>query len=233
MHTKSVQYHDFIYEFVDFEKEANFIDAIIQEQLPSANTILDVACGPHEHVKTLRSKYQVDGIDINKEFLPIAKLKNPSGNYEQANMCNFKLGKLYDVVICLASSISYVKNVSELNDTLKCFANHLNPEGMVIVVPWFTLDTWTPGKVSMVFCEEKQLKIARASVRSNNGKQSRMHFTYMVATPDGVDTFTEDHYLMLFSKDELVNAFESAGLKVTQSNGWTPGRGLILGLKNI
>jgi ubiquinone/menaquinone biosynthesis C-methylase UbiE len=230
MHTKSVIYHDLLYRFQDFKTEANLIDLAIQENFPGAKTILDVACGPHEHVITLKEKYQVDGIDINEEFLPIARMKNPNGYYAKANMCNFDLGKLYDVILCLSSSIGYVKNLCELNDTLKCFVRHLNPCGMVMVVPWFSPETWSPGKVSIVVGEEDNLKVARASVRTNNGNESRMHFTYMVASPNGVETFTEDHYLQLFTQNEMYEAFSLAGLKVKQSEGWSPGRGLLIGI---
>jgi len=233
MHTKSVNYHDLIYGFQDFKSEANIIDSFIQKNVPEAKTILDVACGPHEHVVTLKHKYQIDGIDINEEFLPIAKKKNPAGSYVQANMCNFDMGKLYDVVMCLSSSIGYVRDISELKNTLKCFENHLKPNGMVMVVPWFTPETWTSGKISMVVGEVENLKVARASVRTNDEKKSRMHFTYMVASPDGVDTFTEDHYLMLFTQDEMCDAFSFAGLEPKYSEGWSPGRGVIVGMRIV
>jgi hypothetical protein len=48
--------------------------------------MLDVACGTGEHDRFLCADYRVDGIDLNPEFVRIAKSKNPAGDYHVADM---------------------------------------------------------------------------------------------------------------------------------------------------
>ena len=229
MHSReSVLYHDLLYHFQDFQKEAQIIQNLIKSNLPKAKTILDVACGPHEHVKTLKKNFSVDGVDINSDFFPIAKQKNPNGSYIQASMSNFHINKTYDAIICLSSSIGYVNSVAELNATIACFSKHLNQKGIIIVVPWFTPDNWSPDKISIVSRDLPDIKIARVSLRKNEGRKSIMHFSYAIATPKKITNFCEDHNLYLFSKQEMFNAFRLSNLLVSFEEGWAAKRGLYI-----
>jgi dTDP-3-amino-3,6-dideoxy-alpha-D-glucopyranose N,N-dimethyltransferase/dTDP-3-amino-3,4,6-trideoxy-alpha-D-glucopyranose N,N-dimethyltransferase len=51
----------------------------------------------------------------------------------------------------------------------------------------------------------------------------------MVASRDGIRTFTEPHRLTLFTPDEYTNAFRKAGLFVEHHEGGFSGRGLYVG----
>ena len=114
MFSKSAELYDKIYfEFKDYEAEAQMINESINRENPSARTILDVACGTGEHARILREKYgfDVDGIDLNDKLISLAQRKNPIGNFNNADMVDFDLGKSYDIVMCLFSSIGYVKTL--------------------------------------------------------------------------------------------------------------------------
>jgi len=103
----SPELYDAIYHFKNYARECDRLRSLINEFVPGARTILDVACGTGAHAKFLKHHYAVDGIDINESYLRAARLKNPSGNYTRADMMNFDLGGTYDVVTCLFSAIGY------------------------------------------------------------------------------------------------------------------------------
>ena len=46
---------------------------------------------------------------LRPEFIRIAKNKNPAGHYQVADMIDFDLGKRYDVLVSLFSSIGSSK----------------------------------------------------------------------------------------------------------------------------
>jgi hypothetical protein len=61
--------------------------------------------------------------------------------------------------------------------------------------------------------------------------RSILEFHYLVATPAGVEHFTEEHSLGLFERADYLDAFEAAGLEVTYDDEGLEGRGLVVGRK--
>jgi hypothetical protein len=57
---------------------------------------------------------------------------------------------------------------------------------------------------------------------------SVLDFHYLVATPEGVDHFTERHELGLFTHEQYVAAFAAAGLNAEHDAKGLTGRGLYL-----
>jgi 2-polyprenyl-3-methyl-5-hydroxy-6-metoxy-1,4-benzoquinol methylase len=117
----SSKYYDVIYSFKDYKREAELIRNYIAKHVLNCRTILDVACGTGQYAFYLKNQYLIDGIDLNPEFISIAKRKNPEGNFYVADMTNFTLNKKYDVVMCLFSSIGYVQTLDNVVRTLGCF----------------------------------------------------------------------------------------------------------------
>lgn len=91
MYNQTAQYYDLIYSFKDYVAEVEKITALVQQELPSAKTILDVACGSAEHAKLLSERFEVDGIDLEPAFVEIAREKVSSGNFWLADMSDFSL----------------------------------------------------------------------------------------------------------------------------------------------
>ncbi len=89
-----------------------------------------------------------------------ASQKNLQG-YSVADMSDFALNKKYDVVICLFSSIGYLKTFEEIVSALKCFNQHLNFNGLLILEPWFTSDNFYKGMISMTTYDKEDIKICR------------------------------------------------------------------------
>ncbi len=199
MFTESSDFYDLLYSFKDYPKESEVLINQIKIKKPDAKTVLDIGCGTAEHHKYLQNEFQIDGLDLNREFINLAKEKNPRGTYHVADMVDFKLEKQYDVIICLFSSIGYVKTFEKLISTLRCFYKHLKNEGLVIVEPWLTPENWYNGKIHMLTYERDNLKICRMNQSDSEGNLSVLNFHYLIGTPEkGVKHFEEKHELALF-----------------------------------
>ena len=228
MFSKSAKWYDLLYSFKDYQEEADKIIELLKKIHPKAKSILDVACGTAEHDRYLSNYFKVDGIDINEEFISIAKEKNPDGKYFCANMIDFDLNNRYDVILCLFSSIGYVKNIENVEKTLSSCKKHLNPNGLILVEPWFGFKGWQPGTVYMLAAESKGVKICRMNVSEQDSSLSILNFHYLVGTTEGVQHFTERHELGLFTIEEMLQAFKKAGLKVTYDEKGILERGLYI-----
>jgi len=231
--TKSAPYYDALYAWKDYPKEVRRLDAVIRSRVPDAQTLLDVACGTGKHLDLLRDRYRVEGSDLDPQFLAIARDRVPGVPLHQGDMRDFDLGRRFDVVTCLFSSIGYARGREELHRAIGAMARHLSPEGLVVVEPWFTAEAWLVGHVHALFVDRPDLKIVRMNRSDREGDVAVMDMHYLVATPqDGVHHFTERHELTLFSCEDYLEAFLAAGLDVGYDPKGLMSRGLYLGLSH-
>jgi hypothetical protein len=75
-------------------------------------------------------------------------------------MVNFDLGRKFDVVTCLFSSIAYVKTLVNMEKAVASMARHVEEGGLLFVEPWFSPQTYWVGRVTANHVDEPELKIA-------------------------------------------------------------------------
>lgn len=234
MFSESAALYDLIYSsFKNYETEADQLAGLIKTLSDHANSVLDVACGTGEHARLLSQRfgYHVDGIDIEPEFIRIAKQKNPTGSFWQADMKEFEVERNYDVVLCMFSSIGYVKTLDNVKRTLRNFRQVLSDDGLIIVEPWFTPDAFNPGRFDVLTVETEDLKICRMSHASADGMISKITFEYLIGSSDGIRRAREVHELGLFTVSQMKKCFEDARLSARFEEPGPTGRGLYVARK--
>src|SRR6202158_5268604 len=172
MFIDSPELYDAIYHFKNYARECDRLRSLINEVVPGARTILDVACGTGAHAKFLKHHYAFDGIDINESYLRAARLKNPSGNYPRADMTDFDLGGLYDVVPCLFSAIGIVRTFERLGRAIACMVRHVRAGGVLIIEPGSPPEQWRPARPFILAGEVGADKVYRMSISLTEGQMS-------------------------------------------------------------
>jgi len=236
MFSLSAHLYDAIYlaRGKDYEADALSVHELAKGNLRSGgNSLLDVACGTGIHLSYLKNFFNCEGLDLDPKMLEAAQKKMPEMKFHQGDMLDFELGRQFDVVTCLFSSIGYVKTVPNLKRAVAHMSRHLKPGGVLVVEPWFTPEDWHPGKVHATFVDEPDLKIARINLSGVEGTLSYFVFHYLVGTPEGIHNFEERHELGLFTIDEYKIAFRDCDLEVIHDPKWLNARGLYLGLKSL
>jgi len=148
-------------------------------------------------------------------------------------MTDFDLDRSYDVVTCLFSAIGRVITFERLEGAISCMARHVTPGGALIVEPWFTPDRWNPGNIFFHIGEIGAAKVCRMSLSDRDGDLSILLYHYLRGTPEGIEHYTERLELGLFTRDEMIWAFESAGMTVRYDSKGLMGRGLYLAMQRI
>ena len=232
MFTRSAAFYDLLYSFKDWaaeaEKARRALDAARRSR---GHRLLDVACGTGQHLLHLKQHFEAEGLDLDPELLAIARRRSPELQFTQADMVDFDLGRRFDAVVCLGSAIGYVGTLRKLRMTARTLARHLEPGGVVLVEPWLTPEVFRPGYVQALMAEAPDLKVARMSRSELREDCWELTFHYLVGTPEGVEHFTEQHRLGLFTTEDYLNAFADAGLHVTYDPDGIIGRGLVIGVK--
>jgi ubiquinone/menaquinone biosynthesis C-methylase UbiE len=230
------EYYDLLYSFKDYKRETVRIKALVSKYKKSeGKELLDVACGTGHHLNYLKDEFSCTGVDISKEVLEIARKNHKGIAFEDADMTTMNLGKRFDVITCLFSSIGYVKTHSNLERTIRNFAKHLKNGGVVLIEPWFTKSAYVPGSPHMETYDGKDTKIARLSVPRVKGSLSVIDMHYLVAERDeDVKYFLDRHELGLFEVDETLKILEEAGLKSRfLKHGLVDKRGIFVGAKQL
>ncbi len=222
--------YDAVYAgFKDPATEAREVLRLVDERGVPAQTLLDMACGTGAHLEHFAARFEVAGVDLDTRLLSRAWERLPGSGLFVADMCSVDLGRRFDVVTCLFSSIGYAKTRSVLNAIIANFARHMEPDGIVIVEGSLTPDDWDPGRVGHVVVEEPGRTIVRADRSETRGRTATLFMDYLVATQASIEHFSETHETGLFTRAEYVAAFEKAQLDCEILEHGLSGRGIYIG----
>lgn len=228
MFSGSAEFYDLIYAaFKNYVAEAEQIGRLLRRLNPQCRTVLDVACGTGEHARLLAARgFVVDGVDLDPAFVRIAERKHAGGRFFVADMSDFRLPNRYDAVLCLFSSIGYLRTLDRVSRALECFRDHLSPGGHIVVEPWFPPGTLDPERVFRDTVEGNGVRVSRVGRAEIDGRLSRLHFEYEIVDGTGTRRSSEVHELGLFTPAELLQAFHGAGLHVDYDPKGLTDRGL-------
>ena len=230
MFTDSAKFYDALYRAKDYAAASHRLHTLIQQHNPNAETLLDVGCGTGKHLEVLRNYYRSEGLDLNSDLLQIAAKRCPDVPFHQSDMVYFALDRRFDAIICLFSSIAYVRTKDNLERTVANMARHLQPGGVLIVEPWFSPERYWTGRITTHFVDDPELKIA--SMYTNDPPENQisiLNIHYLVGTPAGIERFEERHELGLFTDEEYISAFEKVNLNAFRDEQGLFGRGLFIG----
>ena len=234
MYKELAKYYDLIYHWKDYKAEAHTVKELIKKYKNSdGKKLLDVGCGTGMHLKYFNDDFSCTGIDINNEMVEVAKCKVKNVIFEQGDMIDFSLKTEYDAILCLFSSIGYVKTYSNLEKTIKNFAKHLKKEGVLIIEPWFTKSTYWVGEPGMTIYDGKDIKIARLNTTKIEGNLSIMEMHYLIAERnEEIKYFSDTHEVGLFEIDRTLEFMEKAKFRSEfLRDGLMKDRGLFIGVK--
>ena len=228
------KYYDILYQWKDYEKEASVVKELVERYKTSqGNSLLDVGCGTGKHLQYLTGTFDCVGMDASEKMLEQARRNVRGAGFVQGDMVNFDLRRQFDVVLCLFSSIGFVRTHRRLGMTLKNFAGHLRTGGVAIIEPWFTKSTIKAGYVHVLAQGTNDLKIVRVDYTGVKGNMTVLDERIVVAERNkGIATYKDRMVMGLFEQEEFLRLMERAGLKARYlKKSLARGRGLYVGTK--
>jgi len=117
----------------DIVEKVKLLESILQKLNPTAETVLEIACGTGNVLKPLSKHYEVTGLDLSPKMLEIAKSKLPIVKFYEGDMSKFELGIKFDAILCIFDSINHLVNYAQWEATFDRVTAHLNKGGVFIV----------------------------------------------------------------------------------------------------
>jgi SAM-dependent methyltransferase len=213
-YARAADVYDLIYDGIgkDYEAESRDVAAAVRSRRPDARSLLDVACGTGGHLVHLRAAFdEVEGVELSEAMATRARRRLPDVPIHSGDMRTFDLGRTFDAVVCLFSSIGYTRTPEDLERALGRMVAHLVPGGVLVVDGWYEPDAWRTGYVTADAAHDDDRAVARVSRSLRVGRTSVLDQTWLIATADGVDTVVERHELGLFSASEVEAALAATG----------------------
>lgn len=236
LYEELAQYYDQIYHWKDYPKEVRKLKTLIKKyQRSSGKDLLDVACGTGRHLSYLQRDFDCMGVDSSEQMLAMARKNAPDVQFLKGDILDFDVDRRFDVVMCLFSSIGYLKTRREVTTAVTNLARHIKEGGVLIIEPWLRKSAWADKTVHMQCYENDSLKIARVSFTHADGDISVLDERYLVAKKgEGVSYIKDLHKMRFFELEPTLLALREAGLvpRFTEDS-LMPGRGLVIATKPL
>ena len=234
-YVESAEDYDAIYSNWDYARDVRLLSALIKKHCRSGGKdLLDVACGTGKHLASLKSRYRVEGLDLNSQMLRVARRRLPGIRLHRGSFLEFDVGRKFDVIICMGSAIGYARTLPGLRRTLRRMAALLKPGGALFIVPWVLESDWKEGHLHVDSRGEEERPIARMAFSGRRGSIAVVDMHHLVGTPRGITHYVERHELGLWTVREHLEAAKAAGLRgvwLPKSKDWF--RGLLIGKKPL
>jgi SAM-dependent methyltransferase len=220
MFRNTAHVYDLLYEGArkDYEAEATTLHALVQERAPGAASLLDVACGTGGHLVYLRRWYEVVGVDVDPGMLEVAQRRLPEERFVVGDMRDVHLGRTFDAVCCLFSSVGYMSSAQELNRAVATMVSHCRPGGVFIMDGWVRPEAWRAGPpINLETASDEAVTVARMVRSRRDGDKTFLEMHHLIGSVDGIEHLVDMHELTLFAVEEYVESMRGAGLTGIES----------------
>ena len=224
------KYYNLLYTDKDYSGESEYIIKLLKKYAADAVNILDVGCGTGKHASLIALRgYHVTGIDLSKEMVSIAQLKNYENcKFQVANARNFELDQQFDVVTSLFHVMSYQTSNEALEEVFENVTKHLKPGGVFIFDFWYTPAVLTlKPSVRIKRLQDQDIKITRLTEPVQLFNENIVDVNFELHIEDkhtkGFETIKELHKMRYFSIPELDYFLYKCGLHSLRYEEWMTG----------
>lgn len=211
-------YYDRLTSDIDYKARAKYFHRIIQRYLPSANIVVDLACGTGSlSIELEQFGYDLIAIEGSRDMLSIAVSKMNAGHilYLCQDMREIDLYGTVDVVICALDSLNHFIDLGDLQKVFERVSLFLDPNGLFI----FDVNTlYKHEKIlaeNSFIIEDKDLFCAwQNSACVDHIVDIKLDF--FLKSGKNYTRQTEIFSERAYTKEELQTVITNAGLKVLQ-----------------
>lgn len=205
----------------DYNRFADFYEAIFKRLGISPELVLDLACGTGNITLPMAQRgYDMIGLDMSVEMLNIARDKAYEDNREILflcqDMCEMELFGTVDAIVCALDGVNYITDYDDLKQLFRLVQNYLNPGGV------FIFDINSVHKLKNILGnntfvnDEQGIFYVWQSEFSEETQVCDFDLTFFQEMDDGsFERFDEFQQERAYTIDEICSAAEQANLDVS------------------
>ncbi|MFA5061506.1 MAG: class I SAM-dependent methyltransferase [Candidatus Pacearchaeota archaeon] len=215
--------YDLLYSYRNYGKEADFLIG----NLPSRDnsSLLDVACGTGVHLEAVKKRLpeaRLEGLDLNQGMLDVAEGKSLCAQLTRADMRNFNLGRNFDIVYCLSSSIQYNLSKEDFKKAIDSMRRHAI-EGKVIFDLAYCAERWKEGYTNITANSDERLDVAELYTSHSSDGFSCWNPLYLIKDKKTgkMDMHVDKHKIKLWSISEVEDILSSQEIPFKLKKGYS------------
>lgn len=200
----------------DYEEEAGlYREAFVSHAGIPLRTVLELGSGGGNNASHLKAAFELTLVDRSIGMLDASRALNPECEHVLGDMRTVRLDRTFDAVF-IHDAITYMTSEDDLLAALVTARRHVREDGVVLVVPDGTKETWRPsthhgghdlGDRSMRYLEWH-------FDPDPTDTTTRCAFSFLMREGDGpVESVFDEHILGLFPRATWLQTFEAAGLR--------------------
>jgi SAM-dependent methyltransferase len=196
----------------DYDEEAFAYLALLQNAFggPLAG-MLELGSGGGHLAHHVPAEIPLTLVDVSPQMLALSSSLNPHREHIQADMRSMRLQRTFDAVL-LHDAVTYMTNEDDLAAALGTVRAHLNPGGVALIAPDFTLETLVPNSSSVGGGDDARLLEWR---HDPVGTTLRIDFAMMMRQDDGTVSCVHDtHVQGIFPFETWFRLLADAGLEL-------------------
>lgn len=201
----------------EYAEEAGELRELIQRLRPQARTLLELGSGGGHVARYLAQRFTCCLTDLSADMLALSRRLNPACEHVQGDMRNLDLGRTFDVVLA-HDAIDYMTSEHDLRRVCDTAWRHLEPGGLVVLVPDSVTETFEPGAdVSGGDAPDgrsaRMLEWTEAPLPG--ATQVAVHYSFLLREPDGrVRAVYERHDCGVFPIETWTRVLTDRGFAV-------------------
>lgn len=128
----------------DYAVEAARYQALILEELPDAQSLLELGSGGGNNASHLKEHFTCTLSDVSPQMLTLSRGLNPDCEHVLGDMRTLRLGRTFDAVF-VHDAVMYLPSEDDLRACMETAYAHTRPGGVALFVPDDTRETFEPG----------------------------------------------------------------------------------------
>ena len=229
-------YYDLLYKDKDYAAETSYIHKLIQSNVPTGSSLLDLGCGTGKHdFEFAQLGYKVTGVDLSDQMIAVAasklsvdyKTNADSLDFVSGDIRSIRLNKKFDAVVSLFHVMCYQTSNADLKQAFKTAANHLSTGGIFVFDFWYG-----PGvlhdlpTVRVKRLENEKIAVTRITEPQVHVNENivDVHFEVQIkdkiADTNNLEVIHELHQMRYLFLPELLLFMEEEGFEFVAIKEW-------------
>lgn len=133
------EFYDVLSDRAEAKERAEKVLVYINKYFADAKSVLELGVGNGDVLSCFPEQYTLYGLDIEEEYVELARNKLPHAELYVSSMHNFEINARFDVIFSIYDSINFLESFEQWEQTFNAVHKHLDEKGL------FIFDMYTPG----------------------------------------------------------------------------------------